>query len=317
MTTRTEDLRSRQITEAHPGTAHPGTAHPGTAHPGSADAGADSWSVGLTVDENNSFFYDHPLDHIPGMLLVCAMADAVSDRVVVPTDSRVKWVVNFRVMPELSPEPELFAAPPDGGRRTLRVSQGSTVVADSWFTFSPLGDALDGVLGDAHAGLPAAVGHAAPARASLVHRTRPENVMLGRPEVTDDMITAPVLAPTPWHTLASRRPGRRSVKSVVEAGRQFATWLSHRVGGWPDEVHMLWLRLAADLPVDLPTSMPLALRWRQTRMSEDKARLTFELIAGDGAGTKVGSLVYVSKGLTPEGYRAFRAESRAGSGAAS
>ncbi|MGW5325977.1 AfsA-related hotdog domain-containing protein [Streptomyces sp. NPDC004014] len=266
------------------------------------DHDADSWLTDLTVDQSDPFFYDHPLDHVPGMLLACAMADAVADRVDIPAGSRVKWVVNFRVMPELSPGLVLYAAPPENGRHTLRVTQGPAVVSDSWFTLT----------GDPEAGRPggAAAAHAPagePARASLVHRTRPENVMLGEPRAEDGVFTAAVLLPGAGHTLASRRPGRRSVKSVVEAGRQFATWLSHRVGGWPDEVQMLWLRLTADLPADLPATLPLALRWRQTRMSDDKARLTFELVAGDGAGTGIGSLVYVSKGLTPEAYRAFRA----------
>ncbi|MEU1461892.1 AfsA-related hotdog domain-containing protein [Streptomyces sp. NPDC005727] len=279
----------------------------GAPHPAARGYDADSWLTHLTVDEGDPFFYDHPLDHVPGMLLVCAMADAVSDRVDVPAGARVKWVVNFRVMPELTPGLVLYAAPPENGRHTLRVTQGPTVVSDSWFTLTtdPEGDRPGA------APLPSAPA-AEPARAFLVHRTRPENVMLGEPLAGDGVFTAPVLLPEAGHTLASRRPGRRSVKSVVEAGRQFATWLSHRVGGWPDEVQMLWLRLTAELPADLPATLPLALRWRQTRMSDDKARLTFELIAGEGPGTRIGSLVYVSKGLTPEAYRSFRA----GAGAA-
>ncbi|MEV7241184.1 AfsA-related hotdog domain-containing protein [Streptomyces sp. NPDC093248] len=274
----------------------------GAPRPAAGGYDADPWLTDLTVDQSNPFFYDHPLDHVPGMLLVCAMADAVSDRVDVLAGSRVKWVVNFRVMPELTPRLVLYAAPPENGRHTLRVTQGPAVVSDSWFTLTADPEADR----PAAASLPPAPA-AEPARAFLVHRTRPENVMLGEPLAEDGVFTAAVLLPEAGHTLASRRPDRRSVKSVVEAGRQFATWLSHRVGGWPDEVQMLWLRLTADLPADLPARLPLALRWRQTRMSDDKARLTFELIAGDGPGTRIGSLVYVSKGLTPKAYRAFRA----------
>ncbi|WP_460109550.1 AfsA-related hotdog domain-containing protein [Streptomyces sp. YKOK-J1] len=274
----------------------------GAPRPAAGGYDADPWLTDLTVDQSNPFFYDHPLDHVPGMLLVCAMADAVSDRVDVPAGSRVKWVVNFRVMPELTPRLVLYAAPPENGRHTLRVTQGPVVVSDSWFTLTADPEADR----PAAASLPPAPA-AEPARAFLVHRTRPENVMLGEPLAEDGVFTAAVLLPEAGHTLASRRPDRRSVKSVVEAGRQFATWLSHRVGGWPDEVQMLWLRLTADLPADLPAGLPLALRWRQARMSDDKARLTFELIASDGPGTRIGSLVYVSKGLTPEAYRAFRA----------
>ncbi|MEU9468244.1 AfsA-related hotdog domain-containing protein [Streptomyces avermitilis] len=261
--------------------------------------GGDSWLTELTVDRRDPFFFDHPLDHVPGMLLVCGMANAARDRVDVPEGSRAKWVVNFRVMPELSPGLVLYAAPEEKGRRPLRVTQGPAVVSDGWFVLTPDSDPVR----------PSATGarREAPAQASLVHRTRPANVMIGEPRAAHGLVTAPVLVPASWHTLASRRAGMRSVKSVIEAGRQFATWLSHRVGGWPPDVQMLWLRLTADLPLDLPASVPLSLRWRQVRMSDDKARLTFEVVAGEGEGVTVGSLIYVSKGLSPDGYRAFRA----------
>jgi hypothetical protein len=256
----------------------------------------------VAVDQTDPFFFDHPLDHVPGMLLVCAMADlARGDRGGVPRDGRVRGAVNFRAMPELGPRLSLSAEPAADGRRNMRVTQGSTVVADSWFELTARGEPA----------LPDTAGGAGsrPAGASLVHRVRSENVMIGEPSEVGGQVTADVLAPPDGHTLHGRRPGLRSVRAVIEAGRQLSTLLPHRVGGWPLDIQMLWLKVTADLPVALPAALPVALCWQPTRIAESKARFRFDVIAGEGR--KVGSLVYVSMGLHLDDYQRFRADRNA------
>ncbi|WNI16358.1 AfsA-related hotdog domain-containing protein [Actinacidiphila sp. ITFR-21] len=338
--------------------------HDGPLHPLVPLPGADEWLTDLCVDQTDPFFFDHPLDHVPGMLLVCAMAETVRGLDGLPASSRVKAVVNFRAMPELRPELALLAGPAQEGRRGLRVLQGTSVVADGsvvvlsrarggWEAEPPSGaapgaaaGAAGGSAGGSGAGAgtgtgtePAGgsgavaraeevpTGSADPAgargvhgtrgghddtgdqaRATLVHRTRPENVMIGEPATVEAGITAAVLLPPPGHALRGPHPGSRPVEALIEAGRQLSVWLSHRLGGWPPDTRILWLKLTADLPAALPSSLRVALHWQSGHIPDDRARVRFDVIAGGGV--KVGSLVYVSKAMRPAEYARFRAEAQ-------
>jgi hypothetical protein len=301
------------------------TNHVGLLHPLVPLPGDDEWLTDLCVDQADPFFFDHPLDHVPGMLLVCAMADMVRGRDGLPLNSRVKAVVNFRAMSELSPELMLWAGPAEDGRRNLRISQRSAVVADSSFTLSKGSKgSTDSAQSPESPGSPESAqdapsppdetggSHREPARASLVHRTRPENVMIGEPLVTDTEATAAVLVPPAGHALCCPRAGSRSVEAVIEAGRQLSVWLSHRLGGWPPDTQILWLKVTADLPIGLPSSVPVSLRWQSARIPDDKVRVRFDVVAGAGQGVKVGSLIYMSKALQPAEYTRFRADRSAG-----
>lgn len=266
--------------------------------------GSGDWLADVSVDQTDPFFFDHPLDHVPGMLLVCAVADQARDRGSVPEDGRLKAVVNFRSLSGFSPGLVLLGDAAGNGRRNVRITQGPTVVADGWFEASPepepQPEPQPGWPGRACAGGPSPV----PAGAALVHRVRPENVMLGEPTVAGGQVTAAVLLPPVGHALYGRRIGRRPVRALIESGRQFITWLMHRVAGWPLDTQMLWLKLTADLPFGLPWSAPVVLRWQCTSIPGHRVRLCFDLIAGDGrdgGGRKVGSLVYLIMGLPSRG----------------
>ncbi|WP_201777530.1 AfsA-related hotdog domain-containing protein [Streptacidiphilus jiangxiensis] len=268
----------------------------------------DGWLADLSVDQTDPFFFDHPLDHVPGMLLVCAMADLVVVGADIPAAGRVKAAMTFRAMAELSPELELCVGQIEDERRTVRIAQESTLVADGWVAFSSADKPVwpKRLAGSGHP----------PAQASLVHRMRPENVMIGDPVVADDQVTAAVVSPAEGHALSGRRPGVHRTEAVVEAGRQLSTWLPHRMGGWSLDTQMLWCGVTLDLPVGMPRSLPLTLRWQTAPIPADRAKFRFDVIAGgDGVGDKgsvVGSLIYASTVMRPEAYARLRANRSAG-----
>jgi hypothetical protein len=272
----------------------------------------------LGIDRSDPFFFDHPLDHVPGMLLLCAAADLARRGGGVPHQGRLRATANFRALSGFSPAPVLHGEVAAGGRHHLRITQDGTLVADGWYEAAPEPAPEPGTphrspgrrLVRPHRPLQAAQASSAslpalvPAVPALVHRLRPENVMLGEPRVTAAQVDAAVLLPPVGHPLWSRRPGRRSVRALIEAGRQLITWLMHRVGGWPLGTRMLWLKLTADLPLGLPWSAPVTLRWHCTAIPGNRVRLRFEVIAGDGHGgadRTVGSLIYLIMGLSPGG----------------
>ncbi len=267
------------------------------------------WMADLSVDQTDPFFFDHPLDHVPGILLVCAMADLVVVGADVPAAGRVTAAMTFHSMAELGPELELQVDQfDDEFCRAVRIAQESTLVADGWVKF---------LSADTHAWPNRLEGSGRPpAEASLVHRVRPENVMIGDPSVVDDRVTAAVVSPSEGHALSGRRPGIRRTEAVVEAGRQLSTWLLHRMGGWSLEAQILLHGFTIDLPVGMPSSLPLALRWQTVPISASRVRFQYDLITGgdgDGdEGSTVGSLVYTGKVMRPEVYARFRAHRSAG-----
>ncbi|MFJ5921032.1 AfsA-related hotdog domain-containing protein [Kitasatospora sp. NPDC092948] len=268
--------------------------------------GGDGWLAGLTVDQSDPFFFDHPLDHVPGMLLVCAMADLVVVGAPVPAAGRVEAAISFRSMAELGPELELCVGPFEDGRHAVRIAQESELVADGWV-------AISSAAAPAWPVRPDRTGHP-PAQASLVHRVRPENVMIGDPSVADGLVTAAVVPPAESHAMSGRRPGVHRTEAVVEAGRQLSTWLTHRTGGWSLDTQVLLRGVAVDLPLGLPHSLPLALRWQTVPISASRTEFRFDLIAGGDAdgddGQVVGSLTFTGKIMRPEVYARFRSASR-------
>ncbi|MEU7907070.1 AfsA-related hotdog domain-containing protein [Actinoplanes sp. NPDC049118] len=264
-------------------------------------AGPGGLTARLRVDQGNPFYFDHPLDHVPGMLILCGAADLVRAAADDAPEGRVRGAMTFRSICELEPAPTLLL--PGGERGRIEVTQDSETVADGWFEFS----AADDVPARDYRIDP---GRQVPADAALVHRARDENIMIGAPWQGDGHVTALVLAPPDGHTLAGRRPGAHAVDYLVEAGRQFSTWLPHRLARWPLDAHMLWIGVTVDLPVSLPRTLAVALRWRAAPISADKAKFHLDLIHADGRGPALGSLHFASKMLTPAEYARFRGNGR-------
>ncbi|MCU7729915.1 hypothetical protein ODJ79_39890 [Actinoplanes sp. KI2] len=256
----------------------------------------------LRVDQSNPFYFDHPLDHVPGMLLVCGAAELARTGTDDAYDGRVRGAMTFRNICELGPAPTLrLAGGAEGG--TVQVTQNAVTVADGWFELSGTAE----VPGRDCRVEPS---RSVPASAALVHRARDENIMIGEPWSSDGHVNALVLPPPREHRLAGHRPGTHAVEYLVEAGRQFSTWLPHRIAGWPLEACMLWIGVTADLPVRLPRALAVALRWREAPITRAKAKFHLDLVPADGRGPALGSLRYASKMLSPAEYARFRENRR-------
>ncbi|MER6302921.1 AfsA-related hotdog domain-containing protein [Kitasatospora sp. NPDC001539] len=224
----------------------------------------------VVVDEGDRCFFDHPLDHVPGMLLVAGVLDLVrarDPRWTQAAGGRLRLSMTFDRMCELGRPVWLRGEPVaacDGPAWQLTaVQDGATVcratVGTAAFTgpAGPAGRAQTAVPGSAQTVVPgAACGARAPADPALVHRLRPENVLVGGLVRTE---RAAVLVPPPHHRLAGA--GVHTPAALIESSRQLATMLGHTAHGRDTQAQMLWLSLNADLPTGLPVAVPLELRW--------------------------------------------------------
>jgi hypothetical protein len=255
---------------------------------------AGSTTAKLRIDARHPFFFDHPLDHVPGMLLVAGLLDLIRDEI--PAGSRLALSLEFPSMCELDRPTQLTATLENAGFRLTATQDGRAVCT--------------GTVGVRAYTAPALVaGHRdwKPVSAELVHRARPENIALGEPEDVGGEVRVPVLPPTGY--LAERGNGGYDVEAMIEAGRQLATLFAHTVAGNPIDSQLLWCRLDADLPITLPAGSALVLR---TWPEQAKGRMLGypAALASDTDGTLLGAVKVTCMALTPASYQRFRAAGR-------
>jgi hypothetical protein len=268
---------------------------------------ADGWSAPLRIPYRHPFFFDHPLDHVPGMLTVCALLDLAGAATGGQLDRdgrRLRICLTFPAICGLV-RPTVLSVTPDGtvpGRWLARSVQDGVVTCAGWL------QPADGTA----AGVPAAGEERADrsrrCRPDLLHRTRPDNVLLGPPAAEPGFVVASLLRPPAGHYLTGFGRNGYSARGLVEAGRQFATMLLHQAVGRALDTKMIWQAVEADLP-----GAPIvgaALRWprRPPQFSGSRVRLAFDLVDRSSAAV-LGSLAYSGRAISPAAYERFRAMS--------
>ncbi|WP_165966859.1 AfsA-related hotdog domain-containing protein [Actinomadura sp. 7K507] len=259
----------------------------------------------LVVDESDPFYFDHPLDHVPGMLLFSGLldlavrADELRSRGRRP--GRVVAGLDFTRFCELRGATTLSCRPVPGPNRawTVAARQAGEEVCAGSIAFT---DDVPAPPADAR-GVPGPVPEARRAPAELVHRRRAENILVGEPVrrgrgVVEAAVLRPPAGPEP-------SPPFRGPVEIVEAGRQFATMLEHEEHGRPMDATLLWVALRLDIPCRLDRDAPLLLRWPIARVPGRRSHCRATLAdAATGAG--LGSLTYEAYAVDPEQYARTR-----------
>lgn len=284
------------------------------------------WVATLLADQKDPFFFDHPLDHVPAMVLLAALTDLVR-RAAGPAlepmaGRRLRCHLDFLEFCELG-ERTLLGATRDGtaaadprsgaesARWTVRAHQEPGEVCDGRLSVVDGPLTAETVFGD-DAPAPDA-GQRAPARpapAHLVHRSRPENIMAGEVLRSDDgSAVSLVLDPAPDHFLTLRGGAGRCVEELVEAARQFMTMLTHVEDGMPLGTQLIVKSLEFDLPVALSRDVPSVMRFRPSpRLGKRRYVYALELRgAAHGAGPLLGWVRFDLMAVTQSVYELIRA----------
>ncbi|MGX7825815.1 AfsA-related hotdog domain-containing protein [Actinokineospora sp. 24-640] len=270
---------------------------------GPMTATAEGWSAPLWIPEDHPFFFDHPLDHVSGMLTICGMLDVVTALAGDPIergDRRMLVDLTFRGISDLERPSEVLVSEADD-RYLVRTEQGGASTCDGSVRL------VDGIVPRTG---PTPAGGTELCPPELVHRHRVENVMLGAPVETAEGITAPLLAPPRGHYLDGFGGARYSVRGLIEASRQFFTVLLHRAADKPMGTTTFWMRLGADLPCSPTTEDALSLRWRRVGHRGTRITVAFDLVA-TGSGAVLGSFEYHAVAVSAVAYQRFRARSAA------
>jgi hypothetical protein len=263
----------------------------------------DDWSAELIVDEDDPFYFDHPLDHIPGMLLLTGVLElirAAEGEDVTAAARRVSMSVTFRSFAELNIATEMRATQSafsdQGMQWSVGVEQNHGSVLDGWLNVRE-----DEALTRSRSSSPAAQ----PVPAELVHKRRPENVLIGLPRSDGAGETTPLLPLPADHQLVRRSPEFRTVEELTEAARQFIVYNSHTVDGMSLETQMILSRISFQLPRVLPRDWPVSMRKVLGSSNGVRRSLLFELI-GDPEDEPYGRFLVSGRASSAASYARLR-----------
>ncbi|MFF9756909.1 AfsA-related hotdog domain-containing protein [Streptomyces sp. NPDC014344] len=263
----------------------------------------------LVVDLTDPFFFDHALDHIPGMLLFNALLDAAWQSEADSAEAagvsppglagRLRADVRFTKICELDLPTTLGVAAGGDSWRTA-ATQSDHVVCTADFDFvhaAPQVYSLGQIVGTE------------PAVADLVHRHRDANILVGRTHRDADGLCQALLLSAPaGHPLHSTDPDYRTPVEIVEAARQFVISLEHTEYGIAIDTQMLWLSVVMDIPLRIPRSVPITLRHTHREGEGRRATCGMTLVEAV-TGAELGTLTFSLCNLSPSRYAQMRGAS--------
>lgn len=252
-------------------------------------------SLTLQADPWHPFFFDHQLDHVPGIWVVTSLLDLLNDTAGPRrADGRLRLSLTFPHFCELDRKVELHCASanPADGQWRLWAGQDGVPICDGTATLLEAAAATD-------AGTSAVPDDLfRPAAGELVHRVDPGNIMVGElVQRGPDVFEAAVLS-SPAFPGAN---GPRRPVEIIESARQLSLMLGHVAYARKFDAQTVWLAVEADVPVTLSRTSPLALRWRSVPAGRSAVRFEFDLVGG------VGSVTIVSQAVSRVAYERLRA----------
>jgi hypothetical protein len=249
----------------------------------------------VRVDPDDPVFFDHPLDHVPGMLLAVAILE-LADHASMLEPRNITFRLTFTKFCELRAPVEVTADRETGGTSRIEFIQSGRTIAKGLLTrrdTQPLMElAAVPALGDGSIS------------GELVHRTNPRNVAIGPLTVNDGRVWTRVREQGAMGGLPQQAA---AVASILEAARQFAIAILHRWGEHPLGIKMIFVGFTADVPTAVPLGQVVrALSWQVTPPEQTRKLLIDVHAAGERA-SKVGSILLAIRCVDADEYAQLRA----------
>lgn len=265
----------------------------------------------LDVDPTDPFYFDHPLDHVPGILLFIGLLDRVQAARRQPAAGlpgtnggagdagQLVAAFTFGRFCELDAPIGTCVEPDEGARAWTAeaIQSGAAVCTGTVCYETPRREA-----GPFE---PAPAPPAQPAPGPLVHRARPENVLVGVPDRSETTTRVALLNPPEGQLLRRRSHWHRTAEEMVEGARQLGVLLWQHEYGRAADARLLLEDLQCRLPCTLPRDLRLELRWRRQPRRGNAARFSIEL-ASSGTGERLGTVVFGTRVMSEAVYRRLR-----------
>lgn len=266
----------------------------------------------LVVDETDPFFFDHPVDHVPGILLLDGLL-VLAEQALNETEATTA----HRYIAELRLEFARFAEktagirlqarvgePEEQGRRCdLLASQEGVPLCRGRVEFRRVAPTVAARLARSSP-VPQA-----PAPAEAVHKRHRHNIFIsGLYRDAAQACRTRLLPLAPGHGLHARQRDRRTVLELVEAGRQFALLMQHEVHATPAGRPFILESIEACFQRAFSREADLEMVSTDGRpASSGKASQSIELLDGDA---RVGELRFGGRAVSPRLYARIRQASR-------
>ncbi|MEU3648378.1 AfsA-related hotdog domain-containing protein [Lentzea sp. NPDC034063] len=249
-------------------------------------------SAALSVDEEDPFFFDHPLDHVPAMLLLdTCLHNAVRST----SDGMRVRSAKFRFRrfceKDLPTAVTVSSAGPNPLSHEVSVTQNDTVVCEGEITLVP-GEEMS---------WPLLRADARRADKHLVHKLVDDRVLVGPIQRNDGGHTVAVGGPV----VRAGRPGLHPVSPLVEAARQAGIMTLHEVSEVPVGWQFVVTKLQVDLVAGGERRGATTLRYGTWRLSGQVFVLPAEIMAG---GRVVGTISFSGRVMPLSDYHQLRPE---------
>ena len=228
----------------------------------------------LVVDQHEPFFFDHPLDHVPGTLQLFGLLDFVRTATGLELGyergTRLQLSIEFLAFCELGREARLRCsevANTQSRTWNIRVEQDGYVACSGQLKLINEPGNTETVPSSAeHANLGQGTDNDEAERipAHYVNRVNPKNVMIGKPQTGDSgLLQVSIVSPCQGHFLQRAGHDGHGVEVLIEAAREVGVLLENREFGRKGEIQMILESISADIPCGLPR-IPLTLRATRT-----------------------------------------------------
>lgn len=248
----------------------------------------------VRVDRQDPVFFDHPLDHVPGMLLAVAALE-LAEYAAMLRPATVIFRLTFTKFCELDAPVEVNA---------------TNVIDGYQFEFTQSARSIaSGLLGRRETALPAELAPvpdwgSGAIPGALVHRADPANIAVGPLTVDAGRVWVRVREQP---AIGGLPPRAGAVAAVIEAARQFAIAILHLWGRQPMGTKIIFVGLTADVPTAAPQGdMTPALSWQPTAPDQTR-KLHIDVHAVGDRAITIGSIVIATRCADAVEYAQLRA----------
>jgi acyl transferase domain-containing protein/acyl-CoA synthetase (AMP-forming)/AMP-acid ligase II/thioesterase domain-containing protein len=253
----------------------------------------------LVIDERHPYFFDHPLDHVSGILMLEGLLQLLEASSLTKNRFIRHMRLTFPRFCEKDRPVALELAPMrDAETRTCRAVQGGLPVCTLKFHTDAIPAAAPRI---------ATSTRVTPADAKLLHKSRAANVLIGQWAVSDGAAEAILLEPPAGHLLSEGDDAYHSPLYLLETARQLVTGLAHSAYGVPLGMPMnlvgVELGLDAPIPRGVPVSLRHALRSLPAPGASTFAHFDIDVVAGHDV---LGNCRLTAQLLTKEAYLRVR-----------
>jgi hypothetical protein len=246
------------------------------------------------VDHHDPVFFDHALEHVPGMLLAVASLELAEHASMLEPDN-VTFRLTFIKFCELDVPAEVTATREAGGTSLIEINQSGRGIARGSLAQGGPQPAME------YSAVPA-LGDGL-ISGELVHRVDRRNIAVGPLTIEDGRVWTRVRE----GAIGGLPPRAAAVASIVEAARQFAIAILHQWGGHPFGTRMIFVGLTAEVPTAVPPGHAgQALSWHVTP-PEQTNKLRIDLHTVGDRPSNLGSILIAARCVNEDEYAQLRA----------